>query len=68
MEPNDILGAFFSLRNPAIFVGIIMVILIVIGVMVKKEFIIPQEKRIKELEKENDRLAEKIKEYLWFLN
>ena len=68
MEPNDIFGTFFSVSNPAIFVTVFMVILTAVVMMIKKEFIIPQEKRIKELEKENARLAQKIKENLWFLN
>ena len=56
MEPNDIIGTIFSLNNPAIFAIIFMVILTAVVVMIKKEFIIPLKKRIKELEEENEQL------------
>ena len=60
MEPNNILDTFFSVQNPAIIVFVFFVILTAIVVMIKRDFITPLQKRIKELEKENDKLRDKF--------
>ena len=63
MKPDDIMGTFFSFNNPAIFVIVFMVILVTVIAVIKKEFIIPLKKKIRELEKENDLLRKGIGKY-----
>jgi len=56
MEPNNIFDYFFSLENPAIYGILIMVLLIIIIVLIRNEFIHPLNKRKQELEIENTKL------------
>ena len=59
MEPNNIYDTFFSVQNPAIIVSVFFIVMTAIVVMIKRDFITPLKKKIKELEKENNRLREK---------
>ena len=61
MEPDNIMGVFFSLSNPVVYVIIFFVVMTAVVVMIKRDFITPLKKRIQELEKENDRLLGKVK-------
>jgi len=56
MEPNNIFDFFFSLENPAFYGLLIMVLLMIILILIRKEFIQPLSKRKHELEIENTKL------------
>ncbi len=57
MEPNNILDIFFSLENPAIYAIIFTVMLLVLVILIKQEFIRPLAKRKRKLELEVAKLA-----------
>jgi len=56
MEPNNIFDIFFSFENPAIYGLIILLLILVLTFLIKKEYIQPLTKRQKELELENTKL------------
>lgn len=57
MEPNKFLEVFFSLENPAIYAILFMVIVVVLILLIKNEFIQPLSLKKKKLELENAKLS-----------
>ncbi|MCB9211020.1 MAG: sensor histidine kinase [Ignavibacteriales bacterium] len=56
MEPTNIFDFFFSLENPAIYGLIIILLLSIIIILIKQEYIKPLNKQKSELEVENTKL------------
>ncbi len=63
MEPNNIFDTFFSIQNPAIIVLVLFAVISVIVFLIKKDFIIPLEKKGKKLEDENLKLMALFAEF-----
>jgi len=57
MEPNNISDVFFSLENPAIYAIAFTVIIVVLVLYIKREFIKPLSLKKRKLELENTRLT-----------
>ena len=56
MEPKNIFDFFFSMENPAIYGLLLVLLILVILFLIKKEFISPLTKKKLELENENIKL------------
>jgi hypothetical protein len=63
MELNDMIDVLFSWNSPVIFATTVMLILIVLSVLVRKEVVLPLQKRVKKLEKENELLRKELGKY-----
>jgi len=63
MGLNYMIDVLFSWNSPVIFATTVMLILIVLSVLVRKEVVLPLQKRVKKLEKENELLRKELGKY-----
>lgn len=62
MEPTRISEVFFSIENPAIYAIIFVILLLIVVLQIKRNYIIPLERQNRILENENKKLKKLLKE------